>query len=140
MKQTYAFLLLGAFVGIVWWLWIAYRRFMERSRLAEERMAGAITQATTSARSKAAEPAVRAPTVTAPKPAEDLAAMAQQKLLYDAASKAGEAGEAVLSIQLYARLLARYPESMLGAQARAAVETQKKKLAKPSAPPAGVPG
>jgi hypothetical protein len=54
--------------------------------------------------------------------------VAQQKLLYEAATKAGEAGEAVISIQLYARLLARYPDSALGAQARSAVEAQKKKL------------
>ena len=46
-------------------------------------------------------------------------------------AKAGEAGEPVLSIQLYARLLARYPESAFAAQARAAVEAQKQKLAKP---------
>jgi hypothetical protein len=123
MKQTYTFLLLAAAVGIVWWLWIAYRRFMERSRLAEERMASAITQATMSGKPKAAEP-----TVAAPKPVEGLAAVAQQKLLYEAAAKAGEAGEAVISIQLYARLIARYPDSPLGAQARAAVEAQKKKL------------
>ena len=128
MKQTYAFLLLAAFVGLVWWLWIAYRRFMERSRLAEERMAGALTQATMSAKPKVAEPSVTAPIVSAPKPVENLAAVAQQKLLYEAATKAGEAGEAVISIQLYARLLARYPDSTLGAQARAAVEAQKKKL------------
>jgi len=128
MKQTYAFLLLAAFVGLVWWLWIAYRRFMERSRLAEERMAGALTQATMSAKPKVAEPSVTAPIVSAPKPVENLAAVAQQKLLYEAATKAGEAGEAVISIQLYARLLARYPDSTLGTQARAAVEAQKKKL------------
>ena len=133
MKQTYAFLLLAAFVGLVWWLWIAYRRFMERSRLAEERMAGALTQATMLAKPKmaepkVAEPSVTAPIVSAPKPVENLAAVAQQKLLYEAATKAGEAGEAVISIQLYARLLARYPDSTLGAQARAAVEVQKKKL------------
>jgi hypothetical protein len=67
-------------------------------------------------------------TQTVKPPAEDLVSVAQQKLLYDAASKAGEAGEAVLSIQLYARLLARYPDSQLGMQARAAVEAQKKKL------------
>jgi hypothetical protein len=128
MKQTYAFLLLAAFVGLVWWLWIAFRRFMERSRLAEERMAGAITQATLSAKPKVAEPSATAPMVSAPKPVEGLAALAQQKLLYEAATKAGEAGEAVISIQLYARLLARYPDSTLGTQARAAVEAQKKKL------------
>lgn len=128
MKQTYAFLVLAAAGGIAWWLWIAYRRFVERSRLAEERMASAITQATMSTKPKMAEPTVTAPSVTAAKPVEGLAAVAQQKLLYEAATKAGEAGEAVISIQLYARLLARYPDSALGAQARAAVEAQKKKL------------
>jgi len=56
--------------------------------------------------------------------------LAQQRLLFDAAAKAGEAGEPVLSIQLYARLLARYPDSTLASQARAAVEMQKKYLTK----------
>ena len=56
--------------------------------------------------------------------------LAKQRLLFDAAAKAGEAGEPVLSIQLYARLLARYPESVLASQARAAVELQKKNLTK----------
>jgi hypothetical protein len=105
------------------WLWIAYRRFAERSRAAEARFDNALKQVIVSATPKPAE--------TKPaevKPPQELTGMAQQKLLYDAASKAGEAGEAVLSIQLYARLLARYPESTLGAQARAAVEAQKKKL------------
>lgn len=54
----------------------------------------------------------------------------KQRLLFDAAAKAGEAGEPVLSIQLYARLLARYPDSTLAAQARAAVEMQKKNVTK----------
>ena len=73
--------------------------------------------------------------VPAPTPATVAAHRAQQKLLFEAAAKAGEAGEPVLSIQLYARLLARYPDSALGAQARAAVEAQKKKLASsPRAP------
>ena len=114
MKQVFAFLLLAAAAGLVFWLWTAYRRFQERARGAEERFATAMTEALGT---KAA------------KPAEDLAGIAQQRLLYEAASKAGEAGEAVLSIQLYARLLARYPDSTLGTQARAAVEAQKKKLA-----------
>ena len=52
----------------------------------------------------------------------------QERLLLDAAAKAGEAGEPALSIQLYAKLLARYPQSALATQARAAVEAQKKKL------------
>jgi hypothetical protein len=113
MKQVFAFLLLAAGAGLAFWMWVAYRRFAERSRGAGERFASAMTQAMVSAK---------------PKVTEDLAVVAQQKLLYEAASKAGEAGEAVISIQLYARLLARYPDSTLGAQARAAVEAQKKKL------------
>jgi len=113
MKQVFAFLLLAAGAGLAFWMWVAYRRFAERSRGAGERFASAMTQAMVSAK---------------PKVAEDLAVVAQQKLLYEAATKAGEAGEAVISIQLYARLLARYPDSTLGTQARAAVEAQKKKL------------
>jgi hypothetical protein len=46
----------------------------------------------------------------------------------------------VLSIQLYAKLIARYPDSALGNQARAAVELQKKKLATPKAPGTGGQG
>jgi hypothetical protein len=123
MKQTWALLVLAAVAGLVIWLWIAYRRFAERSRAAEARFDNALQQVMVSATPKPAEtkPAE-------PKPAPDLTGMAQQKLLYEAASKAGEAGEPVLSIQLYARLLARYPDSALGAQARTAVEAQKKKL------------
>jgi hypothetical protein len=60
----------------------------------------------------------------------DAAALAKQRLLLEAAAKAGEAGEPVLSIQLYARLLARYPDSAFAAQAREAVEAQKKNLPK----------
>lgn len=56
--------------------------------------------------------------------------LAKQRLLFDAAAKAAEAGEPVLSIQLYARLLARYPDSAFASQARAAVEMQKKNLTK----------
>ena len=72
-------------------------------------------------RSRAGADAVRAV------PADGLA---QQKLLFEAAHKAGEAGEPALAIQLYARLLARYPASAFAPQARAAVEALKKKLVK----------
>ena len=41
-----------------------------------------------------------------------------------------ETAESVLSIQLYARLLARYPASTFASRARAAVEMQKKNLTK----------
>ena len=114
MKHAVAFLLIAGAAGLAFWLWRAYQHFAERSRAADQRLASAMTQAMTTAQA-----------------APDLAGLAQQKLLYEAAAKAGEAGEAVLSIQLYARLIARYPESAFGTQARAAVEAQKKKLAKP---------
>ena len=53
-----------------------------------------------------------------------------QKLLFEAAHQAGEAGEPALALQLYARLLSRYPASTLAGAANAAVEAQKKKLLK----------
>jgi hypothetical protein len=115
-------LLLVATVGAAaytFWKWRA--RWVERKRASEERFASLIAQAR--------------PAATPPPPVEKPQAAAPdngtQKLLLEAAAKAGEAGEPVLSIQLYARLLARYPDSAFGAQARAAVEAQKQKLAKP---------
>jgi hypothetical protein len=115
MKQFVVVVMLGAFGALVFFFWLRYRAWAERQRASDERFAGFIDQ-------------VRPPVapVAAPDPS-----LAQQKLLLEAASKAGEAGEAVLSIQLYARLLARYPQSGFGTQARAAVEAQKKKLVKP---------
>ena len=58
-------------------------------------------------------------------------ALGGERLLLDAAGKAGEAGEPVLAIQLYAKLLSRYPQTSFAAQARAAVAEQKRKLPKP---------
>ena len=63
-------------------------------------------------------------------PANPVDELTQQKLLLDSARKAGEAGEPALAIQLYARLLARYPSSTFSDQARAGAEAQKKKLIK----------
>ena len=98
-------------LGYAFWTW--RQRWLERQRAAEERFASFMEQA------KPAAPAVVVDS-----------SLPQQKLLFEAAAKAGEAGEPALSIQLYARLLARYPESAFGAQARAAVEVQKQRLAK----------
>ena len=120
MKQVMWLLVLAA-IGVVGYaLWSWRRRWLERQRANQERFASFIAQA---------KPA--APPVETPKPIADSSSLPQQKLLLEAAAKAGEAGEAALSIQLYARLLARYPDSAFGAQARAAVEAQKKKLTKP---------
>jgi hypothetical protein len=121
MKHVFAFLLIAGAAGLAFWFWRAYQHFAERSRASDQRFASAMTDVMST---KATAP------LLPPKPAQDLAGMAQQKLLYEAASKAGEAGEPVLSIQLYARLLARYPDTTLSTQARSAVEAQKKKLTK----------
>ena len=115
MKMLVSFVLIAALAGLAFWLWTWYRQYAERRRISEERFATVMVQAMG----------------TQVMPPADAAALAQQKLLYEAAAKAGEAGEAVLAIQLYARLISRYPQSALGAQARAAVEAQKKKLTKP---------
>ena len=108
--------------GIVWYV---VRKFKERQLAEEARMASFLAASAGKARLVEALPSPP-PAVVAP--AGD--SLAQQKLLFEAAHKAGEAGEPALAIQLYARLLARYPASAFGAQARAAVEALKKKLVK----------
>jgi hypothetical protein len=136
MRHAFPFLVLAAGVGLTVWLWMAYRRFTERGREADERLAAQMVEAMTAAKprplaeAKLAEPkpAAELKPAAEPKPADNAAGLALQKLLFEAAFKAGEAGEPVLSIQLYARLIARYPDGALGMQARTAVEAQKKKL------------
>jgi hypothetical protein len=115
MKQLIFILLTGGFLALLAFVWVRYRNWAERQRESEARLASAMAEMM-KVKPIAAVAAV------------DAAGAAQQKLLYEAASKAGEAGEAVLSIQLYARLLSRFPNTTFGAQARAAVEAQKKKL------------
>lgn len=110
----------AAGIGFAFWRW--RRLEEERSRTAEERLKSFVAQAAPATQTLPAAQAM---------PLVDAGSLQQQKLLLEAASKAGAAGEAVLSIQLYARLLSRYPDSSFAGQARAAVEEQKKKLAKP---------
>ena len=103
--------------GVVYFVMRWRRQWEERQLAAEQRMAMFIAQA---------KPSV--PTVSAAPPPP--AVEPQERLLLEAATKAGEAGEPVLCIQLYAKLLSRYPQTGFAAQARAAVEAQKKKLTK----------
>jgi hypothetical protein len=120
-------LVVGLIAGIAYALWHALRRYRERERAAQARMASFLVQVAPSTVAKPEAPSQAVlPAIT--KQPED--ALAQQKLLFEAASKAGEAGEAALSIQLYARLLARYPAGALAEQARAGVEAQRRKLSK----------
>ena len=114
MKAVFWVVIIAALAGLVWGLARWRRQWRERQQAAEARMASFIAQASPSA------PMVES---TPPPPVAP-----QERVLLDAAAKAGEAGEPALSIQLYAKLLARYPQSALATQARAAVEAQKKKL------------
>jgi len=116
MKALIWFAALGVVAGLTYLIARWRRQWEERQQAAEQRMAMFIAQA---------KPSV--PTVSAAPPAVE----PQERLLLEAATKAGEAGEPVLCIQLYAKLLSRYPQTGFAAQARAAVEAQKKKLAKP---------
>jgi hypothetical protein len=115
MKALAWFMILAAAVGAAWALARWRRRWAERQAAAEARLASFIAQA------KPVVPAA-SPVVAPPAP--------QERLLLDAAAKAAEAGEPALSIQLYAKLLSRYPQSPFASQARLAVEAQKKKLVK----------
>jgi hypothetical protein len=115
--------------GIVWY---SLRKWKERELAEEERLAAFMAASTGRPKMVEASPAAAAVAVPAAIPAAAGAGdgVAQQKLLFEAAHKAGEAGEPALAIQLYARLLARFPASHFAGQARSAVEAEKKKLAK----------
>jgi hypothetical protein len=127
MTVVFWLVLLGAIGGAGYIVWKWHGRWQERERASEERFASLVAQARPAQAKLPAAPAAAS-------------SMPLQRLLFDAATKAGEAGEPVLSIQLYARLLARYPDSALGAQARAAVEAQKKRIATPRTPGTSGPG
>ena len=121
--------LIGAMVFMIW---LFRRRTEERERAEQARAAAFLSDF--SATRKPAEPAAPHATpapvtasVAIPHAHNDLAL---QKLLFEAAHKAGEANEPALAIQLYARLLARYPATSFAEPARAAAAALKKKLVK----------
>ena len=121
MKAMVWLLVLAALGGLGYWFWLMRARWQERQRAAEDRFTTFIAQALpNNAAAVTGAPAA---------PARANNEVVMQRLLLEAASKAGEAGEPALSIQLYAKLLSRYPQTSFAAQARGAVEAQKKKLA-----------
>ena len=126
MKGVLWLVAIAAACGLAYGLWRVRGRLADRQRTEDERMKAFMAQAMPVG---AATPPLNPPASGAT-PKADPAALSQQQFLFDAATKAGLAGEPALSIQLYARLLARFPETALAAQARSAVEAQKKKFAK----------
>ena len=141
----FVWLLLFAIAAAFGWLiWRSVRKWQARRLAEEERFANFMkASAGAPAPNAPAPPSAAVPSLPAATsitsatpaiPAMPATAagnnLAQQKLLFDAAHKAGEAGEPAIAIQLYARLLARYPATTLADPARAAVEAQKRKLLK----------
>ncbi|HEX9396736.1 MAG TPA: hypothetical protein VF943_08365 [Burkholderiales bacterium] len=118
MKTLAWLIVIGALGGIGYYLWRLRLGWLERQRTAEQRLSSLVV-------------AAQAPAAAAPAPKADVVGIAAQQSLFESASKAAEAGEPALSIQIYARLLSRFPASAFAVQARAAVEAQKKKLSPP---------
>ena len=118
-------LLFATAVGSGWLIRRALRNWRERQRAEEARFASFMSRAAGTTEPPA--PAAASTFTAAPAPGADLI---QQKLLFDAAHKAGEAGEPLLAIQLYARLLSRYPATSFAEPARAAVAGLHKKVVK----------
>jgi hypothetical protein len=110
-------ILLAAIAALVYTVRLMLRRIEDRRRASEERAASLLAQVAPRAAVPPKEP-----------PLEPRQVDAQERLLWEAAAKAGEAGEPALAIQLYARLLARYPQTGFAAQAHGAVEALKRKL------------
>jgi len=114
-------LVLGIIVGLAYWAWHTHRRWEERNRASEARMAQMMVQSVRPSAAPGASATPAAPAVSGPQP--------QERLLLEAAGKAAEAGEPALAIQLYARVISRFPGGPSAALARTAVEAQKKRLA-----------
>jgi hypothetical protein len=116
--------------ALAWLIWFT-RRKAEQRRQAEAARAAAFLSDLGPAAKPGHEPAMARPApAPVPQPAAPTGDLALQKLLFEAAHKAGEAGEAALAIQLYARLLARYPATSFAEPARAAAAALKRKLVK----------
>jgi hypothetical protein len=121
MKMVVWLGLLGVVAGFGYGFWLVIRRHGERKQAAEARLAAFVAQM------RPAAP--KLDPVPAPKPAAmPVTDLGPQKLLFEAAAKAADAGEPALSIQLYARLIARYPDGAFVAQARGAADREKAKL------------
>jgi hypothetical protein len=134
-----AWLLVIACFGSLWWGVARWRkRLQERDAASEARFAtllaqakpGAAVASPISAAAAAVPPVAASAPPLSPPPIPAGAVAREERLLVDAATKAGDAGEPVLAIQLYARLLSRYPQTSFAAYARTAVAELKRKITK----------
>ena len=130
MKAALWLLIFATLAILGWTLRMTFVKLRERKRVEEARAAEFLAQMTGAAARKDPSAPAGAPAPAGPPPAAPASEIATQKLLFEAAHRAGEAGEPALAIQLYGRLLARYPASTFADPARAAAESLKKKLVK----------
>lgn len=135
MCSGYTFTVKGMFwvavlvfaVAAAWIIARIRRTIKEREQAEEARAANLLAGLLSPAATAAVVPANPAPRPVRVAPIDDLA---QQKLLFESAHKAAEAGEPALAIQLYARLLSRFPATGFAEAARAAVVALHKKVVK----------
>jgi len=128
MKMLFWLAICGSVAIIAYIIRHVVKKNAEREQAEEARAAAFLAQMSSARAAPAAptaSPAAPPPPAAAPENTLEL-----QKLLFDAARKAGDAGEPALAIQLYGRLVARFPDTGFAAPARLAVEEQKKKLMK----------
>ena len=124
MKTMFWLAVIGSVALIAFILRYVMRKISDRERESDARAAEFMAKMA-AAKLPAAPPLLApAPPAAASVPHPDM--LETQKLLFEAARKAGDAGEPAIAIQLYARLLSRFPESGLANEARAAAEAQKK--------------
>ena len=131
MKTLFWLAVLASIVMAVLVIRHIVRKQAARQR-AEEARAAELLAVVAANRPAAAPATTPAPSAApTPSPATELG---QQKLLFEAAHKAGEAGEPALALQLYERLIARFPQSAFAEQARAAAQAQQSKLSRTATP------
>ncbi|HTP61581.1 MAG TPA: hypothetical protein VMJ14_05805 [Burkholderiales bacterium] len=130
MKAALWVLIIASFATVAWTLRLTLVKMRQRKRNEEARAEAFLAQMSGATARKDPPGAITAPAPAPTPPAAPANETATQKLLFEAAHKAGEAGEPALAIQLYARLLARYPATGFAEPARAAAAALKKKLVK----------
>lgn len=120
---TVLWLVIAALLGGIGYLaWRALDKARERERTEEARFAAFIQERKPAPMPEAlpAAPAAAAPPASNP----------QEKALFEAANKAAEAGEPALALQLYQRLLERFPAGEFAPGARMAIDLHKSRRAR----------
>ena len=137
MRVAFWLVLVGFVLTAAGLVWQSRRKLQAMRRAEEARFAALLAEATVRKSPVALPPGAPTQSAASLPPAATSAqndGLPQQKLLFESARKAGEAGEPALAVQLYARLLARYPGTAFAAQVRSEVDAQKKKLAMARSP------